>query len=367
MIKARLTALALTALLVTGAAAGCAKETNPAITFRDTVITENEYIYYMSSYKGTLLSAMGQTYDNPAVWTIEIADGMTSGEFYGLLAANDMIATAVAVQLFDEYGLSLTREEEAQIDEIMSQLESDAGGRSALTDRLSAYGVDIEMLRGIKKDQLKAAKLQNYLYGENGIEAATVGEVEAYYRENYLCERHIFISNSIKYILDENGQPQLSEDGSSYLSSDLTPGEKAEKEALVKDIELSLTAGEDFEELLTKYTMDLGMHEFTDGYYFMESNSIFPPTLVAATAEMEIGEIRTVASDEGWYIIKRCELGESPYTDEKYAPVMFSGIATAVNTEKMQELFGSFSDEIVIAEDIIANYPLANCTANFKY
>ena len=46
---------------------------------------------------------------------------------------------------------------------------------------------------------------------------------------------------------------------------------------------------------------------------------------------------------------------------------MFSDMSSAVTSIKLQNLVAEHADEIVTNDEIIADYPLAYCTANFYY
>ncbi len=367
MKKTRLAALILAVVMIVCAFAGCGKEAVAAITFRDTVITENEFIYWMSTYKGIFLKTLGSTTDNPAFWSAQMAEGVTYGDYFDALAQSSIMSNAVALQLFGEYGLTLTKEEINSVDTAINSLITSVGGRSTLNSYLVAYGINIDILRDIKLDTLKAAKLQNHLYGENGIYAATEEELDAYYKENYYRAKYIVISKDMDYILDEKGERILDTETGSYLTRDLTEAEVEEKKELAKDLELRITSGEDFETLMKEYTMDTRLLGFEDGYYFTSSATFVENAVKQAVATMAFDEVKAIETELGWYIIKRYELREDAWKDEAYAPYMFTDLAASVNTVKMQEAFGGFSDEIITNDMVIDSYTIANCTANFYY
>ncbi len=367
MTKTRIASLLLALVMLVCVFAGCGKETAAAITFRDTVISENEFIYWMSTYKGVFLQSMGTTVDNAAYWSAKLTEDITYGDYFNVMALSGIMSNAVSLQLFNEYGLTLTNEEINAVDSAINDLITSAGGRNILNSYLTAYGINLNMLRDVKLGSLKVAKLQEYLYGENGIESATDAELAKYYNDNYYRIKFIVLRTDKDYVLDENGEAILDTESGSYLTRDLTDAEADAKRALAKDLELRLTSGEDFEELLEEYTMDMGMLHFEDGYYINASSQIVEDSVKTAAASMAIGEIKSVETELGCYIIKRYELREDAWKDEAYAPYMFADLKTSANSVKMQETFGSFSDEIILNDMVVGSYPLANCTANFYY
>lgn len=367
--KKRIVSLILAAVLTLLTVSSCGQSKTPAITFRETVVTENEYCYWMSYYKGYFLqSYFGLTQDNAAIWGTEMADGVTVADYLGALAQTSVMSMLVYLQLFDEYGLTLTAEETATVDKAIDSLKNSVGGKSALNSALSAYYIDTDMLHEIKLDQLRIAKIQEYLFGQNGIETATGTELLEHFKETFYRVQYIYISNSKDFVRDENGEIVVKEDGS-YATRDLTPTEKAEKKALADDLALSIAAGEDFEALMKEYTMDMGMLHFSDGYYFNSSSAYLnyiDAAAVAGVPKMEIGAVESVETDAGWYIVKRLPLNEDAILDETNA-VMFADLISQVNAIKSQELVASFAKEILPNPEVIENCRLEYSTPNFYY
>lgn len=367
MLKTRFLSLMLALVMLVCVLPGCGSKAASAVTFRDTVIDENEYIYWMSSYKGIFLQTLGVTVDNPQYWTAEMAEGVTYGDYFDVMALSGVMSNAVALQLFKEYGLTLTNEEIGSVDDGIDQLIASVGSKNALNSYLAAYGVNLNMFRDIKLNSLKAAKLQDYLYGENGIDSASDEELEAYYTDNYYRIKFIVIRSDKDYLRDENGDIILDEEAGAYKTRDLTEAESAEKHELAKDLDLRIKSGEDFEELMTEYTMDTGMLYFEDGYYFNAASAYVEEGVKKEVPNMAIDEIKFIETELGWYIVKRYELREGAWKDEPYASNMFADLKSTVNTVKMQEVFGSFSEEIILNDAVVDSYHMSNCTANFYY
>ncbi len=365
--KTKLISLILAVSLVIPSLAGCGEEANAAVTFRDTVITENEYSYYMSYFKGYFLyGTTGTTTDNAKYWTSEIADGVTAGDYASAMILSNVLSNAIYLQLFDEYGLSLAKEEKRAADDAIDELIAVEGSKSALNSALLAYGINADMLRDIMLDQLKITKVQEALYSDPAIGIPTEAELDTYYHDNYYRTQYIFISNSKEFIRDDAGNVVVNEAEGSYEVRELTDEEKADKAALAADLELRIASGEDFETLMGKYTMDMGMLHFPDGYYFNANASYMEADVIVEVMGMQVDEIKSFETSSGWYIAKRCELKDGAYTDETYAPYMFSGMEALVSNQKIQEYIASFGEEIVINEEAVSAYPIVSCTP-YKY
>ncbi len=368
MKKRRLTALFLAIVMVLCTVPSCGSEAANVITFRDTVIDENEYSFLMSYYKALYLySYFGLTEDNSAVWTNQISEGVTVSDYLSALTLSSIMSTAIYVDLFDEYGLSLTDEELKTVDDAINSLIEKAGSKSALNSALSEFGANTDVLREVRTNNLKVSKVQDYLYGENGVETASPAEVDIYYNENYCRVKFIFISKTLEYERDENGEYIKSEEGN-YKTRELTEDEKAAKKALFADIEERVANGEDFEALLDEYTMDTGMMHFEDGYYITSTSSFVEKDVISTSAGLEVGKTAKLETAAGWYLIKRYDLIDGGYNKEEYAKAMFGGsLAQTVNDTKMQELLRGYSEEIVIDEKLMSEYTLVKCAPNFYY
>ena len=361
-------ALLLSAAMLILSAAGCGATSATAISFGDVEINANEYCYWMSRYKAMFLySYFGTTTDNDQIWSSEFAEGVTVGDFLETVALSNIMSNAICLKLFDDYGLKLTTEQQNSIDDNINTKIQAVGSKSALNTQLSAYGVNVDMLRDIYESETKISTLQDYLYGENGTDKATTEEIDAYYEENYYRCKHILIRTDVKYELDENGDPIVDEESGSYKTVELTDEEIEEQKALAEDLELRVAAGEDFDALVVQYSEDTGMQHFADGYYINSACTFLPSEVVSAVISMNVGDIKTVESDYGIHIIKRYELIDGAYNDAEYAAYMFGDLEATVNSIKLQELLGQYTNLVVINEEIVADYPLAKCTPNFYY
>lgn len=359
--------LALAAVMLVMTLAGCGSESPAAIIVGDVRISSNMFCYWMSRYKAMFLYAyFGTTTDNSQYWTAQLADGVTAGDFLEALAISNIKSNAVCLKLFEDYGLQLSKDEINAVDEKVNQKISAAGSKSALNSALSAYGANVNVLREVYLAEAKLTALQSYLFGDNGIMKVTDAELDAYYKENYYHDKHILVLTAAKYVTDAEGNPEVDSSTGAYKTEELSEEEKAAKIELAADLEKRIAAGEDFDALVAQYTEDLGMQHFKNGYYFTSASTYLPTDVINAVKELKIGDVQTVETTAGIYIVKRYELEDKAYADENLA-AMFSDMSSAVTSIKLQNLVAEHADEIVTNDEIIADYPLAYCTANFYY
>lgn len=367
MKKIKFAALILALIMIVGTAVGCQSKADAVMTFKNNVIDENEYCYMLSNYKAVYLyNLFGLTADNPEIWTSKLSEDVTVNDYLTALANSTVLQTILCLGLFDEYGLSLSDAEIANIEVQMQNYITTAGSKSALNKMLSAYGANADTMKSIVVDSLKVAKLRSYLYGENGIAVATDEEKDTYYKENYMCAKLIFISAKKDYELDDSGNYILDETTGTYKTRDLTEEEKTAKKALFDSVEARVNAGEDFDSLMRAYTMNLDMTNYEDGYYFTSNSSFLEQTVISTVSEMEIGTVKSLTTDSGWYIIKRSELRDKAYDDEKYKNLMFADMLDSIHSLKLQKLIEPHVDEVVMDKDVMEQYQIAYCTPNFS-
>lgn len=342
--------------------------TTSAMSFGQVNITANMYCYWMSKYKAVYLYSMfGTTTDNSQYWSMQMTDSVTVGDYLGAMAASQIMQNAIMLGLFEEYDLTVSDDTMKEIENAMDEKISAAGSKSALNSALSPYGINANMLKEIYIAEAKISAVEEYLYGENGIDAATDEDIESYFTQNYYRCKHILIRTDVKYEYDENGDPVLTDDGTAYKTIELTDEEIEAQKALAQDLELRVAAGEDFDELVYEYSEDTGMQHFEDGYYITSACTFLPSEITSAVIKMNVGDTKTVETSYGISIVRRYELVDGAYDTEPYKSELIGDIASTVNTVKLQTLLSGFADSVIINSDVISDYPIASCTANFYY
>lgn len=367
--RRRLTAVILAAAMaiVLALGTGCGATVN-AMTFGSVKITSNMFCYWMSKYKAMYLYSMfGTTTDNPQYWSSKMTDTVTIGDYLGAMAVSQIMQNAILLGLFDEYGLSLGNDKLNEIDSAVNTKIQQAGSKSALNSALSPYGVNVKMLKDIYIAEAKISAVQDYLIGDNGINAATDEEVDKYFTENYYRCKHILIRTDVRYEKDENGEPVVNDEGTAYKTIELTEEEKQSQRELAKDLELRVASGEDFDALVLQYSEDTGMQHFDDGYYITSACTFLPAEITKAVMSMKPGEVKTVETSYGISIVKRYDLVDKAYDTEPYKSELIGDLRTTVNTVKLQSIVSGFADSVVLNEDVISDYPIAGCTADFYY
>ena len=183
----RLVAVLLCLTLLAGAVAmtACSKKESTLLKLDGYTISVNQYRLLLSRVKASLYYG-GYSVDSDTFWDMVIdSDGNTYDQYFRNAALNDAKRYLAAAVLFDKEGLVLPQSYKDAIEEDIEEYIRDAGSKSALNNSLSAYGVNIDMLRDLYLLEAKYAYLQTYLYGADG------EKVAANVRHEYLTEHAV--------------------------------------------------------------------------------------------------------------------------------------------------------------------------------
>ena len=115
----KITALALCLVMLICAFAACA-EVQPLMTYGEKTLSVNVYQFLLSRMKGTL-GYYGYEVGSESFWkTVVDMQGTTYDQYFCDIVKEQAIMYLVADVMCDEQGLSLSAEQEAKIDEIIS-------------------------------------------------------------------------------------------------------------------------------------------------------------------------------------------------------------------------------------------------------
>ena len=197
--------LCLTLLVGAVAMTACSQKGETLLELNGQTITANQYQLLLARVKGSLAHA-GYSVDSSTFWDMVIdSEGNTYDEYFRNAALTDAKRYLAAAAIFEEEGLVLPQSYKDAVDEDIEEYIRDAGSKSALNSRLSAYGVNVDMLRDLYLLEAKYAYLQAYLYGAEGEKIAANVRLE-YLNEHAVCFKQVLIrAFDYVYAKDLNG------------------------------------------------------------------------------------------------------------------------------------------------------------------
>lgn len=197
--------LCFTLLLGSVAMTACSDKGDTLLELDGHTISANQYQLLLARVKASLAYA-GYSVDSTTFWDMIIdSEGNTYDEYFRNAALTDAKRYLAAAVIFDEEGLVLPQSYKDAIDEDIEEYIRDAGSKSALNSQLSAYGVNVDMLRDLYELEAKYSYVQAYLYGSEGEKIAANVRYE-YLTEYAVCFKQVLIRTfDYVYETDLNG------------------------------------------------------------------------------------------------------------------------------------------------------------------
>lgn len=190
----RILSLFLITVTVVSVFAGCGVlKGDTAMAYGDHKITEVMYKYWLAKYKTTFLYVYNNSVDTESFWKSEIEKGYTYEDFITDYIKEYAKQVVVAMQLFDDYGLSFTSAQKKAVKDRINNLIESYGGKNVLNEELGEMGLNIQTLEKIYYEETKLEVVNDYFFGKNGVLAVNDNDREAYYKENYFCAMWIYI------------------------------------------------------------------------------------------------------------------------------------------------------------------------------
>lgn len=360
--KNKIISAAAATLLVACALASCSSES--VMTYGSHSINENEFSYYLATYKGKYAQTYADFKNTPEYFSSVVTDdGQTVEDVLYSAVVHNVEMTLVCEQMFDDYGLSLSRSVEDTINSYIGDFvdEYADGSRNKFNAALGAYGVNINMLKKIYLRDEKVSALYDALYGTNGIIGITDEDRQNYLDENYVRVRHIYVNNKYMYATDEDGVQEYTDDGL-RKKRELTAEELAAKQALIDAIDESLAEGADFDEVYDAFSED---KYYKNGYYISE-NMDFIEDVTDSAMSLEVGEYKKIETDYGTHYIMRLEMDEKPWENEDNSD-FFDGYDTTVGQALFADMAEEKISEVVLNEDVLGEYTMADSAINYRF
>ncbi len=353
-------------------------------------ITEEEFSLILKVRKFNIWSSMmlPSSLDTPQTWAEKMTDGdgITLEEHYMGIVMDSAKAILVEKYLFDKYQLTIPEETL----ETNKRLEKNAiktiGGKGAYKHDLGYTASDYYGIYAMMEARSEAVK--DFLCSENGELSVTDADLAKYYTDNYAGYQCIFLDMNNKVVLDDEGNRvrqttktkdengnEIEVEAESYKTEALTDEEKSEKQNLPAKILAELEEGtKTFEELVLEYSDDYISIEFAEGFFSPKGSAFNNDTINSAIEDLEIGEYTekaiSVSSNAYQYIIKRVDLKEGAYNDEKYAK-FFDGtyytFEETVTIDKYENHVKTYFDQTVVDQAVAGRYTVADTTLSKRF
>lgn len=270
------------------------------------------YMLYNMQYYASMYAQMGLT----DLWSNkDMAKSL--GASMPEAAEQQAIYARVVMQKFNELGLKLSYNEQKEMASVRRNSIANTT-KDAYLNQIAQFGFSDQTYQNFMYISQCYQALNDYYFGENGVNTPSDEDIQKYYEDNYITAKHILITT----VDPASGETKRTD-------------EEAKKEA--QSILDRINAGEDFDTLMNQYSEDIGLSNNPNGYTFTEGQMLTEFYDGAkALAEDEVSEL--VKSSYGYHIIKRVKLDDSQFDNFK------SDIVSAISGS-MDELLKQWIDE----------------------
>lgn len=285
------------------------------LTVNGDAVTADEYSGYMlynMQYYASMYAQMGLS----DLWSNEDM-AKSLGASMPEAAEQQAIYARVVMQKFNELGLKLSYNEQKEMASVRRNSIANTS-KDAYLNQIAQFGFSDQTYQNFMYISQCYQALNDYYFGENGVNTPSDEDIQKYYEDNYITAKHILITT----VDPASGETKRTD-------------EEAKKEA--QSILDRINAGEDFDTLMNQYSEDTGLSNNPNGYTFTEGQMVTEFYDGAkALAEDEVSEL--VKSSYGYHIIKRIKLDDSQLDNFK------SDIVSAISGS-MDELLQQWIDE----------------------
>lgn len=270
------------------------------------------YMLYNMQYYASMYAQMGLT----DLWSNkDMAKSL--GASMPEAAEQQAIYARVVMQKLNELGIKLSYNEQKEMASVRRNSIANTG-KDAYLNQIAQFGFSDQTYQNFMYISQCYQALNDYYFGENGVNTPSDEDIQKYYEDNYITAKHILITT----VDPASGETKRTD-------------EEAKKEA--QSILDRINAGEDFDTLMNQYSEDTGLSNNPNGYTFTEGQMVTEFYDGAkALAEDEVSEL--VKSSYGYHIIKRVKLDDSQLDNFK------SDIVSAISGS-MDELLQQWMDE----------------------
>ena len=303
------------------------------VKYNGTTLDEELSLFFCGYYKYHYMSNLASSgvsgvVDSPVFWNKKSESGKTYGELLLENTESYLKALIAANYIFDSVA-RLGSDDKKKIETTMNDLlvyQAD-GDKDLFNERAEKLGFDYKTVKRAAEIIYKASYAKVLLYGEDGSEISNYPDICESYLKTYSHVKLLIIRTETDFLLDENGNRIIGEDGrdKTYL---LSTAEQEKRKALISEIReriaaISLNGDVQmspamFDKYITEHDDgDEDMH--SDGYYFNENSSYTAefasafPKIVDASYALKIGEYAEVELDFGVCFIYKYEPNYAAY------------------------------------------------------
>lgn len=338
--------LAVLMVLTIAGCSGSKNADNVVATLGDRSVSGELYTrFMMDAY------TLADTYkDDPTANLMDTTvEGVPAAEWIAKTTRDDVCRYLVTMEKFDQTGMEFGKEDQQYVSDYASNM------LEAYASLFKASGIDLDAMKNYYEYNVKSMALFDYYYAEGGEKAVSAEEIKAEMSKVY---------NLTKVMIFDKAQITVDADGNLV---EPTQEEIDSAEAKARSYYDRALAGEDFEQLIIEWELDLFGEDGIDhsheegGSHDLVTDIGGAGVPVAYSGVMDnapYGQPQFIEDTDVYYVAVRYDIGESANVFESYRSAMLLTMRS--------EDYRVMSEEWIAAADITLNqaamdkYPLEN-------
>lgn len=331
-------------VLCVGVFAGCSMEnTQEVFSVNGEAVGRGEFTFFLENMKALIAQESNLDTTDESIWDTAEIDNKKAIDVAKDKAVEDVVSLLVQVQKAKEEGLTLTEDDQKEINKQKNTFVQQYGGENSFNEQLKSWQISEDTFDEILQDYKYASKLQEkYMAEDEKINNITDEEIQAKYDSEHeaALREQIFV----KHILI---MPKEATDTEAAVTDE-------QAQAQAQEILDRINAGEDFDTLMREYSDDL--ETSFDGYSFTHNDGQFIQEFDDAAYALAVNEVSgIVKTKDGYHIIKRLPLesDEFPALDtvrdtvieiiksERYQTMVAEEWVPAATVVTQEEVFNS--------------------------
>ncbi len=325
---------------------------------------ENMYNYWISTFKRNIMNNYSDAKDAD-FWTKEYSDGVTVEDYFTDIVNKQIMYYLICQKFAKDNKVSVPKDTVDEINNDISEKIDYAGGRGEMNSELSVFGLNIDGLKQCYLWQALYEAVDDYFYGDNGTEKVTADQIVKYYEENYSHIQYI-VFYTTKLITDDDGNYVYDTDGKPKME-EMTKEETEEIKKKIEECYEKCKNGEDFIELMKKYSDQPTDEKYPNGFFVSLSEAdVWGSEIATKALAANVGDVFRVDEEYCTFIVKKEELTEFSKlttTDTNQISDIEHNLASDLLREKLDKCI----ENVTVNKDITAKYKLSTVQSNPYY
>lgn len=280
-----------------------------------------------------------------------LAGSLTS--YYGFDEARDTMADQIESTL--KYGavgkameLELDEDAQSQVKQMTAYYAQQAGGLKAYKKFLAKCGTSVDFLNNLFEASAYQALVTEKIQEELGDAEPSDDDLKAYFKDNYYRAKHILIEKEAPEETEEDTAEDTADEAEATETAEAAETEEPTVEPLYGEESANALlerakGGEDFDEMISKYSTDPGSESNPDGYIFTEGDMVEP--FYEGVKSIEPGEFTIAESDYGYHIIERLSLSEDDGKFNEWFEENKDAVKSAYEQKQLEDKLDEYCEQ----------------------